>query len=108
MLSAVLDVVKLLSAGSYEEVERHTRGVRLSAAELAAAVAEYGGSLVTPPPETAGRLSVVRVTTPNPTWSVYVPLATAEERWSDLTLQLTASQKPDGTTVIEVDDLHVL
>jgi hypothetical protein len=103
---AVRQVVELLARGEYAAVERLSGGVRLTADELAGAVRAYGRRLVVPPP-VAAPLDVVPHADGGG-WSVDVPLWTAEEGRSDLTLQLTVLPGPGAAHRIEVDDLHVL
>jgi len=104
----VRDVVAQLAAGRYADLEERTRGVRLSAAELAGAVREYGRHVVVPP-DAAFVLDVVPVTgAAAPAWSVNVALWTAEEGPSDLTLELTIRAGAAGEFAVEIDDLHVL
>jgi hypothetical protein len=107
--SAVRDVVTELAAKHYAELERRTGGVRLSASELAGAVHEYGRRVIVPPPDVDLDLDVVPVSGASPAaWSVNVPLWTAEEGRSDLTLELTVRAGPAADYVVEIDDLHVL
>jgi hypothetical protein len=106
---AVREVVTLLSRGDYYALERLTAGERLSASELAQAVRGYPATLRAPPSWEAVPLDVVPVTSANsPTWSVVVPLWTVEEGRSDLSLELTVQQRPDGGYNVGIDDLHVL
>lgn len=107
--SAVRDVVAQLARGEYAALERRSSGVRLSAGEMKAAVAAYGRRIVVPPEGAAPPLDVVRITAvESPAWAVDVPLWTAEEGPSDLTLQLTVRADPDGGHRIEIADLRVL
>ena len=107
--SVVRDVVAELARGDFAALERRSSGIRLSAGELRAAAAEYGRRIVPLPAEASQALDVVPVTDADPpAWSVDVPLWTAEEGRSDLTLQLTVRAAPDGGYRVEVDDLHVL
>jgi hypothetical protein len=99
----------LLSRGDFYALEQLTAGERLSAGELAQAVREYPGTLQAPPSWEAVPLDVVPVTAANlPTWSVVVPLWTIEEGRSDLSLELTVQQRPEGGYIVAIDDLHVL
>ena len=105
----VRDVVTQLAAARYADLERRTRGVRLSAGELAHAVREYGRQIIAPPDGADLLVDVVPITSAEPpAWSVNVPLWTAEEGRSDLTLQLTVRAGPVGGYDVEIDDLHVL
>jgi hypothetical protein len=105
---AVREVMALLVRGDYREIERRTAGVRLSAVEMGEAVKDYGKRLVLSP-DAVSNLNVVPITSSiPPSWSVYVPLWTAEEGRSDLTLELTIKQLETNQFQIEVDNLHVL
>ena len=107
--SVVRDLVRLLAAGDYAELERRSAGTRLTAGEIAAAAAEYPYRIAEPPAGAAPPLDVVRILAAEPpAWSVDVPLWTAEAGRSDLTLQLTVRAWPAGTYAVEIDDLHVL
>lgn len=100
-------IVALLAGGDYAEIERRTGGVELRASDLAEAVANYRARLVVPSPHVEPALDVVPHLAGG-AWSVNVPLWTAEEGQSDLTLEITVRQNPDGTFRLEVDGLHVL
>jgi len=103
------DLVAQLAAGHYADLERRTNGVRLSAGELAGAVQAYGRRIIPPPNSAEWVLDVVPITGATPAaWSVNVPIWTAEEGLSDLTLELTIRASPAGDYVVEIDDLHVL
>lgn len=103
---AVHNVIELLACGEYAAVERLSGGVRLPAEAMAAAIAEYGRRLVSPP---AGAIPFDVVPhADGGGWSVNVPLRTAEEGRSDLTMQLTVRRGPGAAHRIEVDDIHVL
>jgi hypothetical protein len=101
-------LVELLVAKDYDEIERFTRGVRLSAESLREAVRRYGHELVVPPEEAFERLDIIEMETPSDPrkWSVRFDLWTKEEGRSDLTLELTIFD--GGEIGAEVDDLHVL
>jgi hypothetical protein len=107
--AVVREIVEQLAAGKYAELERRTGGVRLSAGELATAVATYRRRLVAPKDGAEMELDVVPIRGAEPkAWSVDVPLWTEEEGRSDLTLQLTIRPGRAGVFVVEIDDLHVL
>ena len=102
------EVVALLARGEYTALERRTGGARLSATELREAVQAYGRRIVVPPLEATPPLDVVAVAGSRPpAWSVVVPVWTAEEGRSDLSLELTV-READGSYAVEVDDLHAL
>lgn len=104
----VREIVELLVAGKYAEVERITKRVRLSAEEMAKAISDYGRQLVIPPEEAFGLLDVVEVRNMQPPrWSVTMPLWTREEGRSDLSLELTLIHGQNAFDV-ELDDIHVL
>jgi hypothetical protein len=103
----VRELVEMLVLADYLGVERRSGGVRLSAESLARAVSEYGRRLVLPPSEAAAPLDVVPHRAGGG-WSVIVPLWTAEEGRSDLSLELTILVRGSSSYRIEVDDLHVL
>jgi hypothetical protein len=105
----VRELADLIARGQYGAAEGRTGGVRLSAAELAAAVAEYASALAPVPLNARLPLDVIRVERPGlPSWAVVVPMWTREEGRSDLSLELTVRQSPHGGYTLEIDDLHVL
>jgi hypothetical protein len=104
----VKGVLELLVAGKYAEMEALTHGVRLKAGAIAQSLAEYGARLVMPPEEGFVLMDVVEVKNAEPRrWSIAMPLWTAEEGRSDLTLEMTLIKSGSGFT-IQLDDLHVL
>lgn len=104
----VREIVELLAAGKYAEVEALTGGIRLSAQEMAKAIVDYGRQLVIPPEEAFGLMDVVEVRNVQPPrWSVTMPLWTREEGRSDLSLELTVVGGQKGCGV-ELDDIHAL
>jgi hypothetical protein len=108
LLAKVRSVVELLAAGKYDDLEKLTDGRRLTSAEMALAVREYGRCLIAPPDDAYEELDVVQVQNRVPAeWSVWMPLWSKEEGRSDLTLQLTV-REVDGDLLVELDDIHVL
>lgn len=104
---AVRQVVALLASGDYSGLEALTRGVRLNASQIEQAITDYGRSVVLPPDDGYELIEAIEViTAPRGTWSVTVPLWTAEEGRSDLTAELTVLIAAEGVTV-ELDNLHV-
>jgi hypothetical protein len=96
-----------LIAGRYADIAADGRAGRLSARELRTAVEEYGRTLV-PLPDEGWDLVDTYPQDANPSvFALDVPLWTAEEGRSDLTLSLTATKHRE-TYSVEVDDLHVL
>ena len=107
--STVRRVVSLLERGDYEALERLTNGVRLTAAEMAEGVREYGGNLILPPDDVFDNLDVIEVEGARPReWSVNVDLWTAEEGRSDLTLEMTLRESGKEIYGVEIDSIHVL
>jgi hypothetical protein len=104
----LIHIHSLLAACKYHELENLTGGNRLSAQEVAKAIADYGKHLVVPPDSFFGLTSVVEVKDSFPKrFSVVSPLWTLEEGRSDLSLEMTAIQNENGFTV-ELDNIHVL
>ena len=98
----------LLAQKEYAQLAELTNGVRLSAQEMAKAVADYGRTLVVPPRDAFNLLDAVQVRGAQPTrWSITMPVWTKEEGRSDLSVVLTVTDHGNGFS-IELDDLHVL
>jgi hypothetical protein len=105
---ALRKVVALLVAGRYADLEEFTGGRRLKSGDIARAVQVYGRRLIEPPPDAYESLDVVRVKDAGPgTWSLRMPLWSLEEGRSDLSLELTVSQRGADYDV-QIDDIHVL
>ena len=105
----VRSLVAHLVRGEYGRLEELSGGIRLSAAELARAVRAYPARLTLPPPGQDPPLGVVQVAGALPrAWAVDVPLWSAGEGRSDLTLQLSVREDGAGGYRVEIDDLHVL
>ncbi|HEY6560411.1 MAG TPA: hypothetical protein VI072_24170 [Polyangiaceae bacterium] len=103
----VEQIVRLLVSGDYAAVERLTSGRNLTAAELEQAVHDYGRRLVLPAADEF-HVDAIQVTGRVPvTWYVRVDLWTAEEGKSDLSLELSVVEHPQGP-LAEMDGLHVL
>ncbi len=100
-------LVEELVQGHFAQLERDGRSGRLSADELQEALREYGRTIITLPDEALNLADVHSVAGQRTRWAVDVPLWTAEEGRSDLTLSLTISESRDGVR-LEIDDLHVL
>jgi hypothetical protein len=79
----------------------------LSASELQETFREYGRTIITLPDEVLNLADVHAVAGQRVCWAVDVPLWTAEEGRSDMTLSLMISENSDGVQ-LEIDDLHVL
>ncbi len=106
--AGVREVIALLAREQYEELERYTHGSRMSAADLARAVQEYGKTIVPSPEPIEDLLDIVEVRgAASPTWSVVVPLYTREEGRSDLTAEFTVVESGEGKVRIAIDNVHV-
>ena len=104
----VRQVLTLLVAGKYADLEILTHGVRLTAMEMAKAVDDYGRKLVLPPDDRFRLVTVVEAKNVRPRrWSIAMPLWTQEEGRSDLTLEMTIIELKNAFAV-ELDDIHVL
>jgi hypothetical protein len=76
---------------------------------MARATQEYPGRLVMPPDQSIPEVDVVEIAGASPSaWSVNIPLWTAEEGRSDLTLQVTMRDSAEDLLDVEIDDIHVL
>jgi len=100
-------LVEALVEGHFDQLERDGRSGRLSSHELKKALKAYGRTIITLPDEACDFVDVHPIKGQKPTWVVDVPLWTAEEGRSDLTLSLTVSESQDGVR-LEIADLHVL
>ena len=97
-------VAKLLVEGRYKELERASKGVRLSMEEMRAAVEEVGSPLAMPPERTWQELDAIAIRNRPGAFSVRFDLWTSKGR-SDSTVELTLYSEA-GKPVIEVDDIH--
>lgn len=104
----VKQVIELLVARKFSELETLTNGVRLNEQAIASAVTDYGRRLVLPPNDAFKLMNVVAVRNSQPPrWSITMPLWTKEEGRSDLSIDVTLIETTSGFT-IELDDIHVL
>jgi len=98
----------MLAAHDFAGLESWSKGVRLTQAEMATAIREYGSILVVPPGLTIPELDVVKVTRADTErWSVGIPLWTMEEGRSDLTLEVTMIGSGRELMDVEIDDINV-
>jgi hypothetical protein len=108
LTSQVERIVHLLVQGRFDDVVKLTGGVRLDAAAIHQAISNYGQTLVDPPQSAFQELDVIQVKgSAFPTWSIWMPLWTAREGKSDLSIQLTLIEHGE-THIVELDDIHVL
>jgi len=107
LFDAVRDLVADLARGRLKEIETDGRAGRLSASELLSAIRDYGRTLVPLPDEASTLIDVYPNDCDSAKSSLDVPLWTAEEGRSDLTLSLVAT-KQDHKYRLEISDVHVL
>jgi hypothetical protein len=108
LTTPVRQIVALLVTKDYDQIVRLTGGQRLDAAAIESAIRDYGRTIVLPPDTAIHNLDVVCVQNAHPPrWSVRMPLWTAEEGRSDLSVELTIIEDGGGY-VVELDDIHVL
>lgn len=105
--NAIRQLVEDLVAGDYAAVVADSRIGRLTEDELRRAIAEYGKTLVSLPVDGVDAADVYPSDNDPSEFAVDLPLWTAEEGRSDLTLSLTVVDRDDGP-VVSIDDLHVL
>ncbi len=106
-IRSVHDLVAALSRGEYRAITSAGRVSRLQAADMRQGIEEYGRTLVPLPSNAIAEWDLYPLDGKPDVFGVDVPLWTAEEGRSDLTLSLTVHDR-QGSVLIEVDDLHVL
>lgn len=106
---AVGTVVDLLARGEYETVERMTQGNRMSAKDIAEAIAAYGRTLTSPDLSTWWPLVTITPVTREPgKYHVAAPLWTKEEGPSDLTVELWLTEFAPELFRPALLNIHVL
>ena len=109
MWTATRIVADLLARGAYDEVTAMTRGERLTHDEMKRAIREYGRTPVPLPGEARAMVDVVQVVGASPPrFSVQVPMWTAEEGRSDLTIDLELTEIEPSVYLTALMDIHVL
>ena len=103
----LVDLVHDLIAGDYERVEADGRGGGLTAEEIRAAIVEYGATLVDLPEAALDEARTYRTRPEDDTYAVDLPLWTAEEGRSDLTLSVEAKVRA-GRGWVSIENIHVL
>lgn len=94
-------------AGKFQELRDDGRIGRLTPDELSEAIHSYGRTLVGLPNEVWDLVDEYPADDGSGEVGLDVPMWTAEEGRSDLTLSLTALRS-DGGYSVQIDDLHVL
>jgi hypothetical protein len=103
----ITDLVEALVRGDFDSLEEDGRAGRVGADGLRRSITEYGRTLVVLPNEAFDLVEAGMVTARPREWWIVVPMWTAEEGRSDLSLELAAVPTQDGHR-LEVTDLHVL
>lgn len=106
IILALKNLVHELVVGNYAKLVVDGRAGRLTADELQWATQKYNLTLNELPDEVFDLAHVYRIGGKDK-WLVDLPLWTAEEGLSDLTLQVTVQITPHGV-LTEIDDLHVM
>lgn len=103
----ICELVRDLASGRFAQIEADGRAGRLSASELRSTIRDYGRTLVALPDEALPLIDFYPHDRDPTRASIDVPLWTAEEGRSDLTLSLLATRELDKYR-LEISDLHVL
>lgn len=110
---ALAAVVDRLAAGDYQGLKRDGIDRSPDDADLSLWIRSYGpaGATIVPLPEeawaSADAIPVIPVTGQPGHWGVVVDLWTREEGMSDLSMEATVTESPDGISVV-IDGIHVL
>jgi hypothetical protein len=105
----VAQIVDALAKGEYERVIKMAPTSKVNAAELHAAVKEYGRSVLPLLEHEWNRIEYMEITGSRPqSWFAVVPVFTVEEGLSDLSLELTLTAAESGQYAAEINGLHVL
>jgi len=102
----VSGILKLLSEKNYIELEKQSKGIRLSAADMEEAIKEYDCQLVMPPLDAYELMNVVKIMGGD-SWYVVMPLWSQDEGESDLSIELTIVKESDNF-IFEIENIHVL
>ncbi|MBI5722645.1 MAG: hypothetical protein HZA50_01715 [Planctomycetes bacterium] len=104
----IQELIALLVARRYRDVESLTNATRLTANEIQGIISDYGRILVDPPDSAWQFMEIIEVKNSSPCkWSIVMPLWTQEEGRSDLSLEVTVIHG-EKELVVELDDIHVL
>jgi hypothetical protein len=105
--AVICQLVEDIVVGDFGSIEADGRIGRLTRDELRRAIQEYGKTLVSLPANAVEAADVYPLENSPGEFAVDLPLWTAEEGQSDLTLSLTVVDVIDAPAV-SIDDLHVL
>ena len=103
----IADLVDALVRGDFDSLDRDGRSGSVGAEGLLRSVTEYGRTLVSLQDDAFELGEAGRVTAQPGEWWIVVPMWTAEEGRSDLSLELAALPTQDGHRLV-VTDLHGL
>ena len=102
----VRTIYALLLNRQYQQIETLTEGIRLTAQEIEELISDYGRNLASYPEKV--EFDVIEITGYDPrSWSVVAPVYTIEGL-SDLSIEMTLSQKGADILKIKLDSIHVL
>ncbi len=104
---AIQDLVRELARRNFEGLVEAGRVVSLTASEVREAVESYPDRIVELPDEAAALAEVVDHDLVPDTKIAYIPVWTAQEGQSDLTLQVWITEV-DGGLSVRMYDLHVM
>jgi hypothetical protein len=107
VIQALKSLIRELVSQNFAQLEVDGRAGRLKAEELAAAVTQYGRTLIDVPDEALEALDIYAIADRVDVLRTDIDLWTAEEGRSDLTLSVTIQTSANDTRVF-IDDLHVL
>jgi hypothetical protein len=108
LIQPVHQVLSLLVAGKYAELEALTKADRLNASEIAKTINDYGRKLVLPSDDAFQMMNVIEVRNAKPAqWSIIMPLWTREEGRSDLSIELMLTENRNDFAV-QLNNIHVL
>ena len=108
VLAATLKIANSIAQHQYASAIQMCDHARMTEDDLKRVIEEYGRTFVQLPTNFGEYVDAVIIEVPPlPAWSVQVPLWTLEEGRSDLTLELTVTERIEGL-IIELDDLRVL
>jgi hypothetical protein len=108
VVGAVKKVFGHMAKRQYAELVALSNGVRITEEEIERAITGYGRRLVLPPDNAYELMNAIEIRGSTPRrWSAVMPLWTAEEGRSDLSMELTLNEGPSGIQV-ELDDIRVL
>lgn len=99
-------IVSDIAKGDYRKLEAEAKNGRVSVADLRRTVEEYGYTIV-PLPYNAFELAEAYYVESENRIDIFLPLWSAEEGRSDLTLSLSCHSAEEGLTV-QIADLRVL